>query len=71
MNTHYTLLKTNVDGAYNDGVWDDKPTADELLYHIGGMWDDDKEAEIVESLLNNGYAEVNDSACTNYELTEI
>lgn len=63
------LLVTNVDGARVDGSWEKQPTDSQLLYHIGGMWEDDMEAKIIRELLSDGYSSVEDSACTTYELT--
>ena len=64
----WSLLVQNVDGAQVDGIWGPKPTEEELYYCIGGMWSDEQEKEIIDSLLTNGYYSVQDSACTTYEL---
>lgn len=66
----YTLLVKNVDGAYVSGVWDKKPTEDELRYEVGGMWEDADEQELINQLLVQGHHDMEDSACTSYELSQ-
>ncbi len=66
----HVLLVSDVDGARVDGSWNHKPTEEELRYCIGGMWEAERENQVIKELIENSQVDIQDSACTSYELAE-
>jgi len=67
----YLLTRTNVDGYNRHEKFDTKPSKQDLFEFLFDYFDEETSRRCAEELFDTGCTSVNDSACTQYELSQL
>ena len=67
----YLLTRTNVDGHDTIEKFDAKPSKQDLFEFFFAYFDEETSHGCAEELFETGYTSVNDSASTQYELSQL